>query len=289
MSTNIKSFSKRLFLAFALILAVFSIGSSTTYALGTDDVSSESVDKLVTEIRDEISNNVYYTPEGDGIRGRNIFGSDGQVTDEFDKLKESEKNQFLKDIDAVAKKSRDRDTEAVNNGSTKTNVITDGTLSAFWQKVSDKNSVASRMIVVSTQDYRADFNSASIFLAPFSPYFNTGSAVLIILASFGFFLFLAMDLLFFTTTPLQWYVENGGGGQGGSAMAHKVVSSLVSFRATSALKEATSNGGNPLLKYFAKSWGHMLAYALVLLFFAGNSMLILVGPIVNLFASLLGF
>lgn len=283
MNVKFKKFFATSLVALSLAGASVSFAPSNVFALGPDEVSSQSLENLIEDVRGEIESDIYRTPEGDGIRGRDIFNKKGEITDNFDKLTEQDKNKILSDIDRAAKESEQDDLASVNAGEDKTNLVTAGTVSRFWERVRDKNSVASRMITVATSDVRADFQAGSAFLAPFTPYVNTGMAVFIILASLSFFFFLAVDVFFFMTPPFQYLVLNGSGNG-----FQKVVGSFVSQRAQDALKDS-DKGGNPLLKYFAKSWLQMFAYALVLLYFTGSAMLTLVGPVSNLVAGILGF
>lgn len=280
---------KKLLATTLVATALFGGGLATApsaFALGQQETSSQSLENLIDDVKSEVDDKIYRTPTGDGIRGRDIIESDGAdvvVTDKFDELSEADKNRFLSDVDTAVQDSKEDDREAVNSGQDKTNLVTEGTESAFWAKVRDKNSVASRMITVATKDVRADFLSGSVFLRPFTPYVNTGMAVFIILASLMFFFFIAVDVFFFMTPPFQYLVLNGSGNK-----YQKVIGSFVSNRAQSALKES-EQGGNPLIKYFFKSFVQMFGYALVLLYFTGSSMLTLVGPLANLVSGILGF
>lgn len=282
MKTN--KFKQKLTTGLVAVSMLFALGMQATSvnALGNEDSTSESVTRLQEDVYSDVQGNVYRTPKGDGIKGSDILNKDGEVSDKFDELKEGDKTKFLQDVDKSANNKRKKDEEKVNAGDAPTNTVTQGTVNAYWDKLKDKGSVASRMIVVATADVQPDFQGASLLLRPFTPYINTGMAVFIILASLAFFFFLAVDIFFFMTPPFQYMVLNGGGDGAAKWMGY-----FVSARAQASLKE-TQDKGNPLIKYIGKSWIQMAAYAVVLLFFASNAMLTLVGPVSNLVANLVG-
>lgn len=123
------------------------------------------------------------------------------------------------------------------------------------------------------------------FLSPFYPFFNTAIAVFLILASFSFFFHLAVAVFYFMTPSFQYFVKGSEGNKDGM---RGYVASIIPKQAVLANDQAMDKGGNPLLIYIGKTWIMMLAYALILIFFATNSMLVLVGPISSLFTSLVG-
>lgn len=286
MKTQTKKFVATLMLSTAML----GLGgaSVTGFALGDGSVatSSESVTRLTEDVYNDVSGNTYRNTTGDGIKGSALFTRDGEVTDKFEQLTEADKVKLLQDIDAAAQDSQADDTEAINSGSQITNAVTDGTVSKFWEDLKEsRNSVAAYMISVATADLAPDFQGASDFLAPITPFFNTGMGVFLILASLSFFLFLALDIFYFMAPPFQYYVNSANGEKGFKGF----VGGMVTFYAKKALEEAMQEGGNPLVKYIGKAWLMLFAYALVLLFFASNATLTLVGPLANLFAGILGF
>jgi len=87
------------------------------------------------------------------------------------------------------------------------------------------------------------------------------------------------------TPSFQYFAKGAEGTKGGFS---GYAASIIPKQAIAANDQALDKGGNPLLIYIGKTWIMMLAYALILIFFATNSMLVLVGPISSLFTSLVG-
>lgn len=287
MQTKTKKFVATLLLSASML--GLGAGAVNGHALGEGSVatSSESVTRLTEDVYNDVSGNTYRNTTGDGLKGSALFTRKGEITDKFSDLTESDKVKLLQDIDAAAQDSQEEDTEAINSGSQITNAVTDGTVNRFWEDLKDtNNSVSAYMISVATADVNADFQAASDLLAPITPVFNTFMGVFIILASLSFFLFLALDIFYFMAPPFQYYVNSSDGDKKG---LKGLLGGCVTFYAKAALKEAVDEGGNPLVKYIGKAWLMLFAYAIVLLFFASNAMLTLVGPLANLFAGFLGF
>lgn len=243
---------------------------------------SASQQKLRDAVETQVSGKNYKSDTGDTIPGSKLYkAKDGNVTDEFDKLTNKEKQRFLSDIDGAVQKKHKESVEAGDE----TNPITDDTVNQLWDQLKRKDTVAANMITTATKDIRPDFFGAASILQPFTPAINVATAVFVLLASFAFFLFLAADLFFFMAPPLQFYVLNGGD-KGGMS---KAVSMFISQRARDSLTESQKTGKNPMTTYFVRSWVTLLLFALFLLYFASNSMLTLVGPASNLLSGLLGF
>lgn len=257
---------------------------------GSVETSSESVERLKDKVYNDISDNTYRTNTGDGVKGSKIYNQKGEITSQFDQLTESDKNKVVKDIDRAVQKAEDKDKEALESGDSVTNAVTHGTTSRFWNDLkADKNSVSGYLIAAVTNDLAPDYQAASDFLSPMFPFFNTGIGVFLILASFSFFFHLAVAIFYFMSPELQYFVgsdsKNGSGANSGGGGFKGFIGGIVPKQAIVANDEALNNGGNPIFKYIGKTWALMLAYAIILLFFAHNAMLTLVGPISNLFAS----
>lgn len=273
------------------VLSGFALSLSTpVLAQQQIGMGQSSVENLTGKVESEISNDTFYTATGDAIGGDDLFKK-GQVTVAFDQLKEDEKTRFLQRVDEITQEQVQADAQLVENieagtanSAAANKVVTDGTVSEFWAKLSRKDTVASRMIVVASQDFRPDFFGASQFLAPFAPTVGVATAVFIILSAFAFFFFLAVDLFYFMTPPFQLAVQNKS-----EKGFMKLVSGAVSTRAVKSLEDVQSDGGNPLIKYAVRSWVLVLAWSVLLLFFASNSLLTLIGPAANLVSGLLGF
>lgn len=260
---------------------------SEVQALGgtTAESSSESMSRLQEKVYDEVSGNTYRTTTGDGLTGSKIYNQKGEVTSNFDKLTEGDKNKVIQDINRAVKKTADKDATAIESGDATNNAVTKGTVNKFWKDMREvRKSTAGYLISVATADVAADWDAASNFLAPFYPLFNSAIAVFLILASFSFFIHLAIAVFYFMTPSFQYFVKDAESAKG----ARGYIASIIPKQAVTANDQALDKGGNPLLIYIGKTWVMMLAYALILIFFATNSMLVLVGPISTLFASLVG-
>lgn len=259
------------------------------HALGgasADTSTSESMSRLQEKVYNEVSDNTYRTTTGDGLSGSKIYNQKGEVTSNFDKLTEGDKNKVIQDINRAVQSAADKDAAAIESGDATNNAVTKGTVNKFWKDMREvKSSTAGYLISVATADVAPDWAGASNFLSPFYPALNTGIAVFLILASFSFFLHLAIAVFYFMTPSFQYFVKGAGGDTKG---ARGYVASIIPKQAVLANDQAMDKGGNPLLIYIGKTWLMMLAYALVLIFFATNSMLVLVGPISSLFASFIG-
>lgn len=259
------------------------------HALGgasADTSTSESMSRLQEKVYNEVSDNTYRTTTGDGLSGSKIYNQKGEVTSNFDKLTEGDKNKVIQDINRAVQRAADKDAAAIESGDATNNAVTKGTVNKFWKDMREvKSSTAGYLISVATADVAPDWAGASNFLSPFYPAFNTAIAVFLILASFSFFLHLAIAVFYFMTPSFQYFVKGAGEGSKG---VQGYVASIIPKQAVLANDQAMDKGGNPLLIYIGKTWLMMLAYALVLIFFATNSMLVLVGPISSLFASFIG-
>ena len=257
------------------------------HALGgasADTSTSESMSRLQEKVYNEVSDNTYRTTTGDGLSGSKIYNQKGEVTSNFDKLTESDKNKVIQDINRAVQSAADKDAAAIESGDAINNAVTKGTVNKFWKDMREvKSSTAGYLISVATADVAPDWAGASNFLSPFYPAFNTAIAVFLILASFS--LHLAIAVFYFMTPSFQYFVKGAGDGSKG---VQGYVASIIPKQAVLANDQAMDKGGNPLLIYIGKTWLMMLAYALVLIFFATNSMLVLVGPISSLFASFIG-
>lgn len=252
---------------------------------GAGDTSSESMNRLQEKVFDEVSDNTYRTTTGDGLTGSKIYNQKGEVTSNFDKLTEGDKNKVIQDINRAVKKTAEKDAASIEAGDATNNAVTKGTVNKFWKNMREvRSSTAGYLISVATADVAPDWDSASNFLSPFYPFFNSAIAVFLILASFSFFFHLAVAVFYFMTPSFQYFVKDAKE----SKDARGYIASIIPKQAVMANDQAMERGGNPLLIYLGKTWVMMLAYALVLLFFATNSMLVLVGPLSNLFASFLG-
>ena len=253
---------------------------------GNFDSNSESMERLKDKVYSEVADNTYRTNTGDGISGSKVYNQKGEVTSTFDKLTEGDKNKVIQDINRAVKKAADKDAAAIESGDTVQNAVTEGTVNRFWKDMKEvRSSTAGYLISVVTADVAPDWAGASNFLSPFYPFFNTAIAVFLILASFSFFFHLAVAIFYFMTPSFQYFVKGSEGTKGGF---HGYVASIIPKQAVLANDQAMDKGGNPLLIYIGKTWIMMLAYALILVFFATNSMLVLVGPISSLFTSLVG-
>ena len=242
---------------------------------GNFDSNSESMERLQDKVYSEVADNTYRTNTGDGISGSKVYNQKGEVTSNFDKLTEGDKNKVIQDINRAVKKAADKDAAAIESGDTVQNAVTEGTVNRFWKDMKEVRSSTAGYLI----------SGASNFLSPFYPFFNTAIAVFLILASFSFFFHLAVAIFYFMTPSFQYFVKGSDGTKGGF---NGYVASIIPKQAVLANDQAMDKGGNPLLIYIGKTWIMMLAYALILVFFATNSMLVLVGPISSLFTSLVG-
>lgn len=253
---------------------------------GNFSSNSESMERLQDKVYSEVADNTYRTTTGDGVSGSKIYNQKGEVTSSFDKLTEGDKNKVIQDINRAVKKAADKDAAALESGDTVQNAVTEGTVNRFWKDMKEvRSSTAGYLISVVTADVAPDWAGASNFLSPFYPVFNTAIAVFLILASFSFFFHLAVAVFYFMTPSFQYFVKGSEGNKDGM---RGYVASIIPKQAVLANDQAMDKGGNPLLIYIGKTWIMMLAYALILIFFATNSMLVLVGPISSLFTSLVG-
>lgn len=286
---NMKKFIVKLFTAVALLGVSAGAGASivapvevSAQRLGASSASgsgsgSQSFDNLASYVVDQVGDNIYVSNTGDTYYGRDILDASGNVSDKFDLLTEPQKQQFMTDVQTATDNKRDSDVE---NG-VENNPVTQDTITNYWKVLAQRETVASRQIVLATRDIRPNFDAAARFLAPFTPHFNTFIAIFLILAAFAFFIFLAVDIFYFNAPPFQYFVQNGG-----ENVVSKLAVNMVSERAKASLQESQNGKGNPLLKYIIKSWAHLVAFGLTFLYFTTGSMLALVGPLVNLFAGL---
>lgn len=272
------------FVAGAMLSATL-LGGVVTPVLANEN---GSIARVSERVQSEISDEIYRRPDGTGATGNALYeirSGEARVTSEFDTLSESEKQRFLGDINDVALQMQEADAQALEeNPNAVTNAVTAGTISDFWELLGRRDTVASRMIAVVNQQFKPDFIGANALLAPFAPIYNVGTAVFLILAAFSFFLHLAIDVFYFQTPWMQYWVTKNDGSEGIKGIG----ANMVSKRAKDALNNS-KDGGNPLVKYIWASWFQMFLYAVVLLFFAANSMLTLVGPLANLVGGFLNF
>lgn len=288
---NVKKTATKLVASLMLSTALLGIGGAgASTVLAESNTDSASVEKLIDNVRSDISDNTYRTTTGEGIQGSSIYNKKGEVTQEFDKLTNGEKTKVMRDIKDSADRAQARDTEKIRNGEDVKTAVTKGTVSEFWKQLRENNNtVAASMITAVTKGLTPDFNSAYDFLSPFIPFFNTATGVFLILASISLFLFIAIDVFYFMNSSFQYFVGTDTSAGGDMKGIKNIAGSMVSPYAKKAMESAISEGKNPLWKYFASTWFLMLGYAVVLLFFATNSMLVLVGPFANLLGGLLGF
>lgn len=282
-TSKFKKLTATLLLSTALLGAGVS-GGTSAYALTSASEESLAQERLVQDVYGDVSDNLYHDKEGDGVKGSDLLTEKGNVTDTYENLQESDKKKFLVDVNQAVNDSYQEDTQAANQGEAPTNQVTKNTVSQFWSKLQDQGTVSNYMIAVATRDVRPDFNGASDFLRPVTPTFNMFMGVFLILASLSFFLFIAVDVFYFMATPFQYVVKSGEGNK-----AFKVLGGFVSKRAQDSLAASEQGNKNPLIIYLGKTWVMGLAYALVLLYFASNSMLTLYGPLANLVSGILGF
>lgn len=249
------------------------------------DSNSESIERLKDKVYSDVADKTYRTNTGDGIPGSKIYNQKGELTSNFDKLTEKDKNKIVQDINVTVEKSQDKDAESLEAGDTVQNAVTKGTVNRFWKDLRQtRASVAGYLISVATADIAPDWDAASNFLSPAYPLFNGAIAVFLILAAFSLFFHLAVAVFYFMTPSFQYFVKDAESAKG----MRGYVASIIPKQAVLANDQALDKGGNPLVIYIGKTWFMMLAYAIVLCFFATNSMLVLVGPLSALFADYIG-
>lgn len=263
-----------MFGATALPVSVFANESATISSL---------TDKVIAEVGDK----EYRKDDGEVIRGEQIIKADSQgkpVIDDYnlDELSNKDSIRFLTDVQKVTDEAAIEGDKAIARGEAEGSTINSKTSSKFWEYMSDYNSVGARMIASTTQGYRPDFISANSLLRPIMPVYNTLTAVFLILAFFGLFLFPAIDLWYFNTPPLQYASVEMSDNK-----LIKATLSVVSPQAKKAVDDTYKDGKSPLFRWARGIIGRLIICGIMLLYFATNSALAITGPFVNLLSNLL--
>lgn len=236
-----------LFLGLAIVgtstVAVPTItGSNVVLAVNDDDASIQS---LKNYIATQMAQKKYYTDTGVAISGSKVYVK-GELTDEFDKLKASEKDKVMSDI---SKFTEDKIKKDKSNNST-SNKVTVGTKSKFFQEFRKQGKANARLFGEFDSIFQPDISTATHTLRGFFPIANLIMGVSIIITFMLVFISIFFDLVIIATPVLRdELLNNGGQGRRAEMSSAKdrkskvgMIASLASLELVKAFNQANDEG-----------------------------------------------
>lgn len=150
---------------------------------------------------------------------------------EFQKLKSSEKSQFLADMNNVATATVEQD-----------NLVTEDTRQDWLARVQNCPGVGTQLIAALLENTKPDYARANKIYKPFSGIVGTTLGILAILMVALLGIVMALDLSYISLPLFRTFVsgpDEGGGSAGGESKPK-----LISWEAVNAVRTAESGGGS---------------------------------------------